>query len=361
MPALAPTALLQRLRRDFERDVRRNVRRTRNGLRHLAGVGRPELGSSPADVVWKRHKVRLLRYRSDQRRLGPPVLLVMSLVTKPTVLDLRPGNSFVEALLRRGFDVYLVDWGVPDAAEARNSFETYIDDYLPFAAAAAMRTSGADSLHLFGYCFGGVLSLLFAGAHPEIPLRSLTLLATPVDFQAIGGLNNLLADRRVDPEVFLDETGNVPARSMLRGLSAARVTGDVSTYASLIENLEHAEYLDAHHAMHGWASDHIPFPGACFRQTTDWLIRDNRLAHNDIVTARGRIDLRSISCDVLNIVGTADHLIPMASNAPVRNLLPQTEELVQTAGHVGLIVGGKAHRTTVPAIADWLEARSEPV
>ena len=81
MPALAPTALLHRLRRDLTRDVQRNVRRTRNGLRHLAGVGRPELGGSPADVIWKRHKVRLLRYRSDQRRLGPPVLLVMSLVT----------------------------------------------------------------------------------------------------------------------------------------------------------------------------------------------------------------------------------------------------------------------------------------
>jgi polyhydroxyalkanoate synthase len=34
-----------------------------------------------------------------------PVLLVMSLVSKPYILD-RPGQSLVEFLLKRGFDVY---------------------------------------------------------------------------------------------------------------------------------------------------------------------------------------------------------------------------------------------------------------
>ena len=49
-------------------------------------------------------KVQLYRYRSGIP-LGPPILLVMSLVSKPYVLDLRPGNSFVEALVGAGFDV----------------------------------------------------------------------------------------------------------------------------------------------------------------------------------------------------------------------------------------------------------------
>ena len=148
--------------------------------------------------MWRRDKVQLYRYHSPGATLGPPILLVMSLVSKPYVLDLRPGNSFVEALVGRGFDVYMIDWGTPDAADADNSFETYCDEYIPFACAAAMRTSGADELHVFGYCFGGVLSLIFAAGHPEIPLRTLSLMATPIDFAAMGGMTTVFRDRRVD-------------------------------------------------------------------------------------------------------------------------------------------------------------------
>jgi polyhydroxyalkanoate synthase len=348
-------ALLDRIRADVER----NTLRARNGLRHLAGVGRPEVGSSAKDVVWRRDKVQLYRYHSDQRRLGPPILLVMSLVSKPYVLDLRPGNSFVEALVDRGFDVYMLDWGTPDATEADNSFETYCDEYIPFACAAVMRTSGTDDLHVFGYCFGGVLSLIFAAGHPEIPLRTLSLMATPVDFAAMGGMTSLLRDERVQVDDFLDETGNVPAEAVLRGLTSSRVTGDATMYASLLENLQSSDYIAAHQAMHGWASDHIPFPGACFRQTAQWLIRDNRLAENTLVTDRGPLDLASITCPVMNSVGTADHLIPMESNRPIIDLIPHLDQMEFQAGHVGLIIGGKAHRVSIPAMADWLEQHSD--
>jgi polyhydroxyalkanoate synthase len=353
----SPNALVERIRRDVER----STVRARNGLRHLAGVGRPEVGCSPKDVVWQRDKVQLYRYHSDRRTLGPPILLVMSLVSKPYVLDLRPGNSFIEALVGRGFDVYMLDWGTPDATEAANTFETYCDQYIPFACAAAMRTSDADDIHVFGYCFGGVLSLIFAAGHPEIPLRTLSLMATPIDFGVMGGMNNVLRDERIDIDDLLDETGNVPAATILRGLSSAKVTGNATTYASLLEHLESSEYIAAHQAMHGWASDHIPFPGACFRQTAEWFIRDNRLAENRMVTDRGELDVRSITCPVMNVVGTADHLIPMESNRPVLELIPHLDDLHFAAGHVGLIIGGKAHRVSIPGMADWIEGHSDRI
>jgi len=218
-----PAALLDR----FRRDVQRNSVRARNGVRHLAGVGRPVVGASEKDVVWRRDKVQLYRYSSEHRTLAPPILLVMSLVSKPYVLDLRPGNSFVEALVSRGFDVYMLDWGIPDATEAQNSFETYCDHYIPLACAAAMRASGIDEIHVFGYCLGGVLALIFAAGHPEIPLRTLSLLAAPIDFAAMGGMTALLRDGRLDPSDLIDETGNVPSETVLRGVTSTRVTGKI--------------------------------------------------------------------------------------------------------------------------------------
>ena len=108
-----------------------------------------------------------------------PLLLVHSLVSKSYIFDLVEGNSVVEALTARGFDVYLTDWGVPDELEANNTLETYADYYLPRMVRAACRASGSEDLNLLGYCFGGVLSLLYAAGHPHDPVRSFAFVATP--------------------------------------------------------------------------------------------------------------------------------------------------------------------------------------
>jgi len=167
----SPAALLDRIRRDVER----STIRTRNGLKHLAGVGRPAVGSSPKDVVWRRDKVQLYRYHSNDRTVRPPILLVMSLVSKPYVLDLRPGNSFIEALLARGLDVFLLDWGVPDATESQNTFETYCDTYIPFACAASMRPAAKSDVNCRATCATGLDVCQTANitppkmAHPRMP------------------------------------------------------------------------------------------------------------------------------------------------------------------------------------------------
>jgi polyhydroxyalkanoate synthase len=353
---LEPSAVLERLRRDVDR----NVLRARHALKHLAGVGRPELGCSPKTLVWERDKVRLYRFDSDRRRLRPPVLLVMSLVGRAQVFDLVPGNSFVEALLERGFDVYSLDWGVPDAADSQNSFETYCDEYLPRAAEAVLDDSGDDELTVYGYCFGGVLSLLFVAGHPELPVRNLAVMATPIDFEPLGATSVLLREGRIDLDDMVDETGNVPARTIQDNMKAMKATGDLAQYASLLQNLESSEYMAAHLALTGWANDQIPFPGACYRQTAEWFHRDG-LLQGGVVPLGGRdVDIRSIECPVANIVGDKDHIVPPESTAPLEELLPDADVLRFPSGHVGLIVGGSAHRRTIPAIADWLEAHSEP-
>ena len=205
-PSLAPSDLLSRV----ERDVQRAVQRSRNGLRYAAGTKRPKVGQTPKDVVWRRHKAELWRYRSDQRRYRPPLVIVHSLVSRSYVLDLYPGNSADEFLLREGLDVFLLDWGVPDEADAGNTLEHYVDDGIPAAVAAACEVAGTDDVNLMGYCFGGVLSLLTAARHPELPIRNLALMATPVDYSQMETITALIRDGRLDPEDVVEPTGNVP-------------------------------------------------------------------------------------------------------------------------------------------------------
>ncbi|MGA2927724.1 MAG: hydrolase, partial [Solirubrobacteraceae bacterium] len=89
-----------------------------------------KIGITPKDVVWTHRKTTLYRYRSAQRRHPVPVLLVFALINRPDIFDLRPGNSFVEFLLREGFDVFLIDWGYPEEEDSDFGLEEYVCDEL---------------------------------------------------------------------------------------------------------------------------------------------------------------------------------------------------------------------------------------
>ena len=72
------------------------------------------VGTTPHDVVLERGTLRLLRYRRETpAAYAEPVLFCYALINRPYILDLQPDKSVVGSYLRRGFDVYLIDWGVP--------------------------------------------------------------------------------------------------------------------------------------------------------------------------------------------------------------------------------------------------------
>jgi polyhydroxyalkanoate synthase len=83
-------------------------------------TGDAAVGATPRDVVWTHRKVTLYRYRSAARTHPVPLLLVFALINRPAIFDLRPGSSLVEFLLDEGFDVFLVDLGLPGRGERRH-------------------------------------------------------------------------------------------------------------------------------------------------------------------------------------------------------------------------------------------------
>src|SRR3954471_15245695 len=158
-PQLKPTDLLARANRDLER----SYLRARNGVRYVRGTHRPKLGATPKDVLWRRDRAELWHYRGTAPlRYEQPVLIVTSLVSRSYILDLLPGSSSVEFLREQGHDVFMVDWGIADELDAGNTFETYVDEYLPRAIDAVVRETGCREITLAGYCLGGVLALLYA-------------------------------------------------------------------------------------------------------------------------------------------------------------------------------------------------------
>ncbi|MGY1693349.1 alpha/beta fold hydrolase [Geodermatophilus sp. SYSU D00814] len=357
MPTVpSPQAVLDRVRRDVER----NALRARNGIKLVAGVDRPGVGLTPKDVVWERGRTQLWHYRSDRVRYSPPLLIVFSLVSRSYILDLAPGNSFIEQLVDAGFDVYMVDWGEPDERDAQNRLEDYVDDYVPAAVERVREISGAEQVNLFGYCFGGDLSLLYAAHHPDAPLRSLSVLATPVDFTQMGPMADVFRGG-LEVDDVLDEDGNVPPRVVVQGFKTLTPTAEVTRYVTLWERLWSDEYVSAYQAMTGWSDDHIPFPGAAARETVQMLVRDNGMVTDRLTVGGDRVHLSDIRVPFLTVRADRDHIVPPDATAPLIDLVGSEDkhELRLNAGHMGLVVGRTAARTTVPEIIGFLRTRSE--
>lgn len=359
-PHTAPQGVLDRIRRDVERQAQR----VRNGIGLATGTRTVRVGRTPKDVVWRHGRCELWHYRNESEggvRLGPPLLIVFSLISRSYILDLTPGNSFVERLLDAGFDVYLLDWGEPDERDAQNRLEDYVDDYLPAGIDQVLRRSGAAEVSLLGYCFGGNLSLLHAAHHPESPLRSLSVLATPVDFRAMGPMAALFTQGGLELDDVLDDNGNVPPEAVLRSFRALKPTAEVSRYVALWDQLWSDEYVDAYQAMTSWSDDHIPFPGAAARQTVDMLVRDNGLLDDALELGGDRVHLRDVTTPFLSVLACRDHIVPEDAVTPLIDLVGSSDrhELRLDAGHIGLVVGRSAARTTIPTIVDFLRGRSD--
>ena len=74
---------------------------------------RTRVGTTPTTVVLEEGTHTLLHYtRETPATQAEPVLLCYALVNRPYILDLQPDKSVVRQYLDRGFDVYMIDWGV---------------------------------------------------------------------------------------------------------------------------------------------------------------------------------------------------------------------------------------------------------
>jgi polyhydroxyalkanoate synthase subunit PhaC len=355
---LSPVDVLARVNRDVER----SYLRARNGLRYVRGSTRPKLGTTPKDVVWQRDKAQLWRYRGGGTRFAQPLLIVTSLVSRSYILDLLPGSSAVEFLRDRGFDVFMLDWGIPDELDADNSLATYVDEYLPRAVSAVRRETGCAELTMAGYCLGGVLSILYANGHDDAAVRNLVLMATPLDFEQMGPMVAALRDGRLDPEHLIDESGNVPADVLYSGFFMLAPTTVVAQRATLLENLWNDEFVRGYQAMAQWTRDQVPFPGAAFREVVELFVRRNALLEGALRVGGREIDFARTGATVLNAMAEKDTVVPRAAAEPAGALVGRPDrrhEVVLPGGHVTFGTGRSAFRHSLPRLADWIAAHSD--
>ena len=231
------------------------------------------IGTAPRDVIWTHRKTTLYRYRSNKRKHPVPVLLVFALINRADIFDLRPGHSFVEYLLDEGFDVYLLDWGVPDDEDGETGLDYYVCDALPWGMREAQRSSGSDDVSLVGWCIGGALCAMHAGIEgADSPARNLVLLTTPID-TSDSLYTSWVGRESFDVDFIADNWPTVPGRAVdFANKLMKPVTNFWTTNRRLAQGVhDGTANREAHQAMAKWVADNPPFPGRAFRE---WVTLD---------------------------------------------------------------------------------------
>lgn len=321
-----------------------------------------QVAETPHEVVYEEDSLKLLRYRNEHSiDLAEPVLVCFALVNRPYILDLQPDRSVVRQLLKRGFDVYLIDWGAPTAADRTLRLQDYVCDFMKNVADFVCEHSKSPKLNLLGYCMGGTMSAMYAALHPD-QVKNLILMAAPIDFSGDECLLNVWTrEEYFDVDGLVDAFGNCPAAFLQGSFQLMKpVQNYFEKYLTFMEKMDSDAYLENYYAMERWLNDNIPVAGETFREFVRLLYQQNQLVEGKMRLREMPVDLHNIRCPVLTLVADYDHLVPPSSTLAIKDHVSSqfVHHMSVNAGHIGLAVGSKAHSQLWPDVAMWIADHS---
>jgi len=334
-------------------------------------VGR-NIAITPGEVVLRTEVLELIQYRPQTERVREiPLLIVPPTINKFYALDLAPGRSMVEYLVRNGQQVFVISWRNPDARHAGWGLDTYVTAVLE-ALDGVERICGTGRTAVMGVCAGGIIASVMA-AHlaavgQQDRLACFSLLVTVLD-TANAGTVAALTDRQ------LAETAK--AMSRRRGYLDGRALAEAFAWlrpGDLVWNYWVNNYLLGHKPpafdILFWNADTTRMSARLHADFVD-LALDNKLVTPGELTVLGTpADLSQITVDSYIVAGIADHITPWQNCYRSTQLLGgESRFILSTSGHIAALVNppgspkatyqtGKANPASP---ADWLKtAESEP-
>ncbi len=344
----------------IQSEIQRAIQRSIKGVEYF-GSSAPVLGSTPKDVLASRGTMNLYHYRPLADEIyRVPILIVMATTNRGYILDMVPGQSFIEFLLKRGFDVYMLDWTAPRPDEKHLRMEDYVLDFIPDCVRRVQEDSGETDVNIVGYCFGGVLSLLYASIFADGPLKNLVCFTTPIDFREMKLFQNFSDQRYFNVDQLVDGVGNVPPELILSSFEMLRPASRMVSQVQLWENIWNDEYVKSFRMFDRWATDTLPLAGEYFRQTTKDLMWANKLYNGTMTVGGHAADISKIKVPILHAVAEHDHIVPYEA---AKHLIAKVgssdkEEVMLKGGHVSLVAGPNAIKRLWPKLDSWLSERS---
>lgn len=317
-------------------------------------------GQLEPPVLWREGATRLLDYGEGPPGSGggAPVLVVPSMINRAYVLDLAPDNSLMRHLAGLGMNPYLVDWGRPGPDEAGLSLTDAIAGRLGRALDAVSEAAGGRKVALVGYCMGGTLALALA-LRRRADLSTLVLLAAPWDFHAENVDQARAVAATATPLLPLfDRLGAMPVdviQTMFAGLDPLLAMRKFAAFARLAPDSAQAKSFVA---LEDWLNDGTELPAKVARECLMGWYGENTPGRGEWRVDGTRVRPEDLDLPTLVVVPASDRIVPPASALALAKRIPDAERLEPNAGHIGMVVGGRAKAAVWKPLEDWLGAQT---
>jgi len=298
------------------------------------------LATTPGAVVHRSKVLELLHYRPQTGEVFErPILLVPPQVNKFYVLDLAPGRSLVEFLVKQGFQTFVVSWRNPTPGQRDWGLDAYIQALLD-ALDAIAEITGTSEVNLLGACAGGITTAVLLGhlaARGDDRVRSATFPVTVLDTSAPSMVGMLTSEQTVTSSVRRSRR-----RGVLRGRDMARVFAWLRPN-DLVWNYWVNNYLlgnepPAFDILY-WNADSTNLPATLHAEFLDLFVKNYLVGRGTLAVLGTPIDLAAVRSDVYTIGAVTDHITPWQAVYRTPRLFGGKGTFVlSSSGHIQAIV-----------------------
>lgn len=309
------------------------------------------------EVIWEHNGVTLTKpktTKSDAK--NKPVLIVPSLINQSYILDLCPDKSVLRYMNQKKMPAYLLDWGTLNDMPQSTSIDSIVSHIN--AAISYLNKQTGEKVNVVGYCMGGTLSILSASIDSSM-IDRIVLLATPWDFKAE---NSALAQHikmwsgHVLPA--LKEKQYLPSEWIQSLFASLDKKGAAKKFIKFAELEQDSDKAKLFVMVEDWLNDGVDLPGNIAQECINKWFVENQLMEQTYEINGVTINLSKIENKCLIVASKKDKIVSYESALNIRDKLNNTtcEVISPNVGHVGLIVGEKAHEKVWSPIISWLKA-----
>src|SRR5262245_15885564 len=327
------------------------------------------LAQSPGAVVFANEVLELIQYAPATPEVhARPHLIVPPQINKFYVFDLSPGKSIVQHLLKGGFQVFVVSWRNPTAAQAQWDMDTYAGALLE-AIAAVREITGSADVNLHAACSGAMTASALLGhlaATGKRPVHAATLMVA-----VLGANEGSQLGLFATPETIAAAKRASAAKGVLDGREMGRVFAWLRPN-DLVWNYWVNNYLmgqppPAFDVLY-WNNDTTRLPARFHGQLLDVFAGDLLRRPGAFTVLGTPIDLGRVDCDKFVVAGITDHITPWKAVYDLARTLGGTGEFVlSSSGHIQSLLNPPGNPKAkyfasgaLPATADeWLAGAQE--
>jgi len=331
---------LENLIEDLERGGGELKIRTTDDTKFQLGEN---IATTKGRVVYQNELMQLIQYEPTTKKVfKTPLLIIPPWINKYYILDLRPGNSFIQWAIEQGHSVFCISWVNPGKEQEKKRFEEYMEEGILTALSYIEKETGEKQTNAIGYCLGGTLLAItmayLAETKKKSPFASTTFLTTLLDFEHAGDMKLFLDDDQIELlDKIMEDKGILPGAELQKTFSLLRANDLIWSF--VINNYLMGREPFPFDLLY-WNDDCTNMPAAMHGFYLRKMYRDNALIRpGGIKMEDTPIDLRKIETPCYFLSAREDHIAPwMATYSGTQIINGPCTYTLAASGHIGGVV-----------------------